>query len=303
MKFEAYANFPIVWDNWILYIAIDTDVAYYWDWAGYQVLTWQAWATWATWAQWPWTTTWWDSISWTSWTWLTITKQSWALDNLLLQTDHNWTATLNLTQNAIWDSDTFAQMLFKRKTFNWVSIRPVAFIEPYTTDASTAANLKWWIRFWIYNWWSGSFALWINHEKILCIWDYVWTTWWSSWLYFASWTPITSSLWSSSWFLYNNSWTLTWVNEWADPAMHIPLPNSAASWVWWYSITFWNTQTNALYWYKIDTWTSLLDHNSLYLTWTRHSVYIWNADQAPWTTANKLYAVWWNLYWNWTQLN
>lgn len=64
------------------------------------------------------------------------------------------------------------------------------------------------------------------------------------------------------------------------------------------NFTLSNTQSDYSIINKIDTGTSLQDHISLYLTGTRFSMQIDDADQAPSVTTNKLYALSGGLYWN-----
>jgi len=64
-----------------------------------------------------------------------------------------------------------------------------------------------------------------------------------------------------------------------------------------------NTQSGATTMLKISVGTSSKDHIAAHFTGTRFSILIDNADQAPGTTTNKLYAVGGNLFWAGTQLN
>jgi len=70
-----------------------------------------------------------------------------------------------------------------------------------------------------------------------------------------------------------------------------------------FNISIANANSTAAYMWVVNTGTSAHDHYSLYITWTRHAIYMSNSDQAPSVTTNKLYAVWWNLYWGATQLD
>lgn len=262
--------------------------------------------SWTTWWDLSWIAqswfTWWASVSWNSWTWLTLVWQSWFSRNLDLQTDYDWNPELRLYKNSTTADNTHWLLRFAFKTDDGTTNRTISTIQWYTTDKTDFNSLRWWLSFNVSVGTSLTPMFWMDANANFSIWVVKSALTWTNWIHFISWTPATVTN-NTFWFLYNNSWTLTWVNKWEDNQFALNIPNSSTWWISGSIITIWNTQSAAMIWSKIDVWSSLQDHNSLYITWTRHSIYIWNADQAPWATTNKLYAIWWNLFWNWVQLN
>lgn len=243
------------------------------------------------------------SATWSSWAGLTLTKQSGATYNLDLQTDYDGSPSMRLYRNAIWTTNTFANIDFNSKLDDGTANRNFSAIYWYTISQASAASYNWGLAYLFTNSGSGNYKFGMDYLWRFSVGDYAWnvTEGGTNWLLFSSGTAATISN-ATRGYLYNNSGTLTWVNSGSDNQFALIIPASAL-WIIGETITVNNTQSNAQIWLKVDVWTSTLDHNTLYLTGTRHSVYIGNADQAPAVTTNKLYSVWWNLFWNGTQLN
>lgn len=234
---------------------------------------------------------------------LTLTKQSGATYNLDLQTDYDGSPSMRLYRNAIWTTNTFANIDFNSKLDDGTANKNFVTIYWYTISQASSASYNWGLAYLFTNSGSGNYKFGMDYLWRFSVGDYAWdaTEGGTNWLLFSSGTAATISN-ATRGYLYNNSGTLTWVNSGSDNQFSLNIPASAL-WIIGETITVNNTQSNAQTWLKVDVWTSTLDHNTLYLTGTRHSVYIGNADQAPAVTTNKLYSVWGNLFWNGTQLN
>lgn len=230
--------------------------------------------------------------------WLTLQTNTWASTALKLEAVTTSSANLEIRDSFIWSDETSSWIRFYRKRDDGTNMT-VWIILPYTPIRTSWVDTNSWFAIWTQLNWSTSYRYWFDWFWRFTLW---WlpdiTIWWTNSINFSSWTAPTIT-WNTIWALYNNSGTLTWVNSWADNQFALNIPNNSSSVVW-QTITIWNTQTNTQTWLYYSSWTSTLDHTSLSLNWTRHSIYIWNSDQAPATTTNRLYAVGWNLYWNWT---
>lgn len=173
---------------------------------------------------------------------------------------------------------------------------------------------------------------WVAFQSNWGTWSQVW--FWES-VWFKYWDNFnTNSPYESYWVWIENennwwSWENTGIKVDNRSSDFVRQSNAAVEWVWLSLFQFaWgtacaidtsanlnnngnglvnlnlnNSQSGASRMMRITTWTSTQDHTSLYLDWTRHSMYLGNTSSAPWTTTNRLYALSWGLYWNWTQLD
>lgn len=252
------------------------------------------------------------------WTWInTLLVQNWAW--IPLQIDNASTkGSVTLQEQASCDAPATWYWAFYFKT-DW---------KPYAKGDDWVEK-----ELWAWGWWiswgeslQGTTWNWLEINKY---WSTTQATWFIDWMIYVWENFNTNSAntatriyiknehnewaWNNCWIRLQNysywNWTL-WNYFWHW------IYAEQISWQWsivqfyawtnalWYSlwlITIWasNTQNTAWKLLYINTWTSTHDHNTLYLTGTRQSVYLWDSDQAPSTTTNKLYALSGNLYWNW----
>lgn len=242
----------------------------------------------------PWIN-WGESITWTSWTWITATvwdnsnSGTKAISVVLPTTWSNGYIWIDLT---VWVPSASDNIWISIDN-PWITMWQWA-IAFYNNINTFTRNTRW-IQTWFKT----------NTDSAL---DYFWASFYNSqnvWTWENTWILITNV--STDYDI--NPWYAKWVwlsvyQTWVDwTAVSISWKddvNTSTNWLMNFSIT--NTQSWASKIIKINVWTSQQDHNSLYLTWTRHSVYLWDSDQAPWTTTNKLYSISWALMWNWKDL-
>jgi len=239
---------------------------------------------------------WGESVSGDTGDGLTLAKTGGSDYNLSLSTNYNGSPNIELLQNYSGDSNTFAFIDFRRMLVD-TNVRTIAQLQPYTFSKTSASDYQGGMAFSFGNNGITTSKASLDYRGVLTLGSYAHSAsnGGTNGIDFNSGTAKTTIS-SYTGYIYNDSGTITIQGGNNDTQLAIDIPDSTGHSTKGQRISIGDTQTNKITGIDIDTGASAQDHTSLYLTGTRHSMYIGDTV-APTIATNRLYSLSGDLTW------